>query len=723
MDYSLAISEDFMSSFATLPPKVQSSVIEFIKKFKKNIRSQAIHLEKIQGGRDKKLFSVRINENYRGVVAKQEGTGFYLLLWVGSHDKAYQWARLRKCEVNPLTGSIQVFVAETSSQSEPLDELNSLNVSQAKPIEAAPTEAKNLKPAIAGLFASYSDQDLLALNVPLEQLESVKALADVDTFLLYQDNLPKNAADDLFWLATGTSVKDLLDIYSDSPSAPVNSGDFQAVISSPINRQSFYIVDEEKQDELRMIMAAPLEKWRVFLHPSQRKIVEKAFSGPARVLGGAGTGKTVVALHRAKFLAAGLKEGEKLLFTTFTANLAADIKENLSKICTPIELKKIEVVNIDAFVSRFLRDSGYPSTIVYGEALREIWRQAATLADQSQYDPDFLADEWAKVAVLQNAISREAYLKASRLGRGLRLDRKKRLEIWIVFSEFLNILRASNKLDINLALYECEKIAEQNLTVGDYRSAVVDEGQDLSAKAFSFIRKLTGPERANDIFIVGDARQRIYKTKVVLKQCGVDVRGRGHYLKINYRTTEEIQRRALAFLDGLTFDDLDDSLDQQSNILSLTHGEAPVIRNFDEFDQEADFIVSEINGLKSEGALLKDICLVARTKNFLALYRNKFIKAGLKVFEIAAHKVDDRSEEGVRLATMHRVKGLEFPFVFIAAANRDVIPLSSSINSLDPVSKAESLTAEKCLLYVALTRAQKKAYISSHGQPMDFSAV
>ena len=94
-----------------------------------------------------------------------------------------------------------------------------------------------------------------------------------------------------------------------------------------------------------------MEKWRVFLHPAQREIVNRTYSGAARVLGGAGTGKTVVAMHRAKHLAARLKDKERILFTTYTKNLASDIRDNLRKICSTEEQKRIDVINLDAWVA------------------------------------------------------------------------------------------------------------------------------------------------------------------------------------------------------------------------------------------------------------------------------------------------------------------------------------------------------------------------------------
>ena len=177
-------------------------------------------------------------------------------------------------------------------------------------------------------------------------------------------------------------------------------------------------------------MAEPLEKWRVFLHPSQRKVVQKNFSGPARVLGGAGTGKTVVAMHRAKYLASKLGDKDRILFTTFTANLANDIKENLRKICSVEEMRRIEVINFDALVSQYLREQGFSAVVKYGEDIQKLWSEAVAEASENlDFDVDFFEEEWNRVAIANEALTVEKYVKAPRVGRGTRLDRKKRLAI------------------------------------------------------------------------------------------------------------------------------------------------------------------------------------------------------------------------------------------------------------------------------------------------------
>ena len=330
-----------------------------------------------------------------------------------------------------------------------------------------------------------------------------------------------------------------------------------------------------------------------------------------------------------------------------------------------------------------------------------------------KYIPTFYKDEWLKVVHAQEAYSLGDYAKAPRLGRGVRLDRKKKMKIWEVFSEYQNIMNEKQIRDTETAMYECRKIFEKKYPDGMYASIIVDEGQDLSPSAYRLLRALAGEEHENDIFIVGDSHQRIYRNKAVLSKCGVNVRGRSNYLRINYRTTEEIRKFAFALLNGVSFDDLDEDYDNGKGVQSLTHGQKPEIKECATLEEELKYIVDKIHSLELQG--VDQNCIVARTHKLLDGYIAGLQKEGIRSYEIKANKIDGRSMNGVRIATMHRVKGLEFDYMFVAAVNRKVLPFGSKADYEDDISLEEFRTGEKCLLYVALTRARKSAYISCFG--------
>ena len=690
----VAISADFLTAFAALPRQIQGKVTEFINKFRNNPQSPGINYEKINGGLDKKIWSVRIDDTYRGITVRQPETGVYLLLWVDHHDEAYAWARNKKCEINPKTGAIQVFDIVTTPVVEPA--------------------AQDFV-----LFAELTDEGLIELGVPEEQIPFVRSIGDAQEFYAKKGSFASDTFEALSWVVEGIPVDEVIELFKEEKEGSKPAENLADALESPLSLKSFVVVEGE--EELRRIMAEPLEKWRVFLHPTQRKIVNKNYSGSARVLGGAGTGKTVVAMHRAKHLAAGLKDKERILFTTYTANLASDIKDNLRKICTLDEIRRIDVINLDAWVSQFLREHGYPAEIAYDEKADNLWEEAVTGTDFSgEFPVSFYEEEYNRVVVAQEAFSLEKYVKASRTGRGTRLDRRKRMQIWKVFEAYQNLMKENQVRDINTAMYECRLLIEKTSSETRYKHVIVDEGQDLSANAFRLLRSIAGEEHENDIFIVGDAHQRIYKNKAALSKCGINIRGRSSVLRINYRTTEEIRKAAFALLNGISFDDLDDSFDTGDRCQSLTHGSVPEIIATTNANEEFDAILTKVKGLIDGGVSAKNICVVARTHRLLDDYIAHFTSSGIRCYEIKGNKADDRGLDGIRVATMHRVKGLEFQYVFVVAANNRIIPLASAIDHTDAVSEQETMTAEKCLLYVALTRAQKGAFISGYGKMSEF---
>lgn len=689
----VAISSDFLTAFARLPRGIQGKVTEFINKFRNDPLSPGINYEKLSKGIDKKIYSVRIDDTYRGIVVREEETGVYLLLWVDHHDEAYDWAARKRCEVNKKTGAIQIFDVQTVEETVPVVRADAL-------------------------FKEISDNDLMELGVPEEQLTLIRSLSNAKDFFDAKTSIPQDAFEYLSWITEGIPLEEVLEYAKEERGSEETAGSISDALDAPVSLKSFVVVEGE--DELKRIMAEPLEKWRVFLHPAQRKIVNKDYSGPARVLGGAGTGKTVVAMHRAKYLASRISNNQRILFTTFTANLAADIRENLKKICSTDELRKIEVIHLDSWVNQYLREADYLAQIAY-EEISDLWNKAVFFSGVDlPYTVGFFEEEWNRVVIAQEALSLEKYVKATRNGRGTRLDRRKRMQVWKVFEAYQNLMKDNRIRDINTAMYECRKLLEQESDTSKYAAVIVDEGQDFSDNAFRLLRALAGPEHPNDVFIVGDSHQRIYRNRPTLSKCGINVRGRSSILKINYRTTEEIRQYAFAILNGISFDDLDEGPDLGDRCQSLTHGEKPLIKEFRDAGSEFTYITDEIRKLVNDGVNLSDICIVARTKKLTEDYIAQLTRAGIRAYAIKRNKMDDRSFDGVRVATMHRVKGLEFQYVFVVAVNNRVVPLASAINHTDAISEAETITSEKCLLYVSLTRAQKGAYITCYGKKSVF---
>jgi len=702
----VAISSDFMSAFAAIPKNMQGKVLEFVTRFKNDPTASSINYEKIAQFKDPTLRSVRIDKAYRGIVKKPETSNVYMLLWVDHHDKAYEWAKNKKCNINPETGSVQVYDVTDSQLTTEKDKAPSKDYEKS-------------------LFAPIHDRHLLRLGVPEDLLPLVRDIYSDDQLDKVAPQLPSEANEVLTALAAGYTLDEVFREFDKSVKKDhqIDAEDYEAAFEKPDTKRRFFVVENDLA--LQEILQSPLEKWRVFLHPSQRSLVERDWNGPVRVLGGAGTGKTVVAIHRAKWLIEHVftDAHEKILFTTFTRNLAADIKENLAKICSAELMRRIEVVNLDRWVSAFLRKNGYNYEVDYGRRSKELWDKALTLAPtELKLDDRFYREEWDRVIQPLGILSFSDYLKAKRVGRGIRLTRQNRKSIWPVFEEYRLLLNENGIREVDDAMRDASAIIQNKGNVLPYKSIIVDEAQDMSAQAFSLIRQMIpGGEQKNDLFIVGDAHQRIYRHKVVLSQCGVNILGRGRRLKINYRTTEENRRWAVNVLKGIKFDDLDGGVDDQKGYKSLIHGVMPIVKNTDSFQEEMNYIAGYLDKVEQNDGSLNGICLVARTHDLLKQYEGALKARGKGTYFIRRSEAEDRRKPGIRLATMHRVKGLEFERIVIAGVNDGIVPLRGEWSKTnDSVIKNESDIHERALLYVAATRAKKEVIVTSFGQPSGF---
>ncbi|WP_308368027.1 MULTISPECIES: UvrD-helicase domain-containing protein [unclassified Microbulbifer] len=701
----VAISQDFFQAFARVPRAQQKKVNEFVSKFRNNPEASGINYEKINDAASPGYRSVRIDQDYRGIVYKPKVGNVYLMMWVDKHDAAYDWARRHKCEVHPETGSLQIYETVHS--------------------ELAVAVVAQAVPAAEPLF-SLRDRELLRLGIPQERLEGVKALVSQDQLDAMQNTLPVEAFEALCFLAEGLPLEEVMEEYAaaDGPSK-IDIEDYERALLTSQSQRRFHVVEDEM--ELKQMLEAPLEQWRVFLHPTQRELVDRTWNGPVRVLGGAGTGKTVVAMHRARWLVKNVLEpDERLLFTTFTRNLAMDIEANLRKICTPEQMKQIEVMNIDRWVHRFLKREKESLKIVYpgNESYDKCWERAVQMAPSEIDLPDsFYEEEWERVILPQRVLSQKEYFKASRIGRGVALNRKQRMQIWPVFEEMRLQLHQHGLVTMEDGVFIAIDKIREGAVVRPYRAVVVDEGQDLGAEAFKLLGELVPIDNRDCMMIVGDAHQRIYKKRASLSSCGINIRGRGRKLRINYRTSEQIRRYATAVLEGVEVDDLDGGTDRPNGYRSLFDGQPPSVHGFENAQDEAEFIVQKIRRLQEEAVPLSDICLVGRTEIPLKMVTGKLREAGIEVYKVSRDTTDNTAVLGVRYANMHRIKGLEFKDVFLVGISEGVVPMPPRGNSTEDITeiRARELN-ERALLHVAATRAVRSLFVTWCGSPSRFIA-
>jgi AAA domain/UvrD-like helicase C-terminal domain len=681
---NVAFSQDFFTNLLNLPPAVHSKVMKWAIRFQADPTSSSINYEKIRSARDKNLRSVRIDQDWRGVVFRSPDENVFVLMYVDHHDAAYRWAEGRKMEINPVTGAMQVVLVEERTE--------------APAPQNTPSAVTGNAAGTPGFYDFVSNRELLSIGVPEDLIPRVRSLQTEGDLDRIQGILPLEAYEGLFLLAAGDTVSQILQSRETRVDQVINTNDFAAALDKAETQSRFFVVDND--EELAAVLNSPLAQWRVFLHPTQRKLAVGNRTGAVRVLGGAGTGKTVLAMHRAKWLAENATaDGQKVLFTTFTKNLAVDILENLRTICGTDVLKKIEVVNLDAWVYGFLRGQRYEHRIVYGrkEEALDAWQRALTLAQSSLgLDERFYEQEWEEVILGQGIVTRDEYRSAKRSGRGVVLTRAKRDAVWTVFEEYRAQLASRKLKEVDDAYRDAAALIGKGAEGGAYSAIVVDETQDFSSQALRLLRAIV-PVGPNDLFFVGDGHQRIYKkNRAAMSRCGIDIRGRSRKLYLNYRTTEEIRKAAVALLENCTIDDLDDGNDESRKYKSLSSGPAPTIEVLPSLEavlaRSGELLDDVIHGKLQDGY---SACVIAPNRSLRDQVRKHLQSLGAATHTIEANEKDSHDSSKLRFATMHRAKGLEFDQVLVIAQKTAM--------------EGEDADHNRKLAYVALTRAKMVA--------------
>jgi mRNA-degrading endonuclease RelE of RelBE toxin-antitoxin system len=705
----IAIGAEFLKAMSNIPKSEQKKVREFTEKFRKDPTQSSINYESIQNVKDNKVRTVRIGLNYRAVVLHPPKGDVYILVWVDHHDEAMRWAQNKVFEINSETGALQIVDTQIVEKQEEVTSKSNAQVEQEDPKEEIT------------LYDDYTDKQLQRIGVPKILLPSIRKLTTEQELEEIQEHLPDEAYEGLLSLAAGFTFEETLEELGkeETDHQEIDTDDFEKALENADTKRRFATVSSS--EDLLEMLNAPLEKWRVFLHPTQKKIVEGNYKGPIRVLGGAGTGKTVAAIHRAKFIVENIytNPSDKVLFLTFTSNLAKVIRNQLNTIIHEEHRDRVSVTTVHSFASKILRKFDKDFQTISSKGVRDQVEEAWDIAVSTEelgFDESFYRDEWEDVVQRNGVNTEREYLRVKRIGRGTRVSRVQRKQIWKVFEDYRSYLGRHNIKEWVDVVREARLAIEQNGQGLPYKAALVDEAQDLHPEDYKLIRTMI-PEGENDLFIVGDSHQRIYKNKVVLSHCNINVRGaRSKRLKINYRTTEEIRRWAVSILEGHKFDDLDEGLDNQRGYKSLLSGLNPELRHFTSKEEELKFIQDVIKSADINNEELSNICIVTRSNYLLTnVYESMFKQEGIPYVILDPN--DPQQQPGVRLATMHRVKGLEFSRMIISSVNDGVIPPKQAIDkAADEVSKNDILQREKSLLYVAATRARDYLIVTSYGE-------
>jgi superfamily I DNA/RNA helicase len=701
MDFRIA--DTFTDSLARLTGDEQKAVKTTAFDLQMNPANPGMSFHKLDNARDKNFWSVWVSSDIR-LIVHRTSQGL-LLCYVGHHDDAYEWAERRKIEAHPKTGAAQIVEIR-----ERIEEI---------------TVPKYVEPESRGLtsvplFAAVADGDLLSWGVPPEWLPDICAANNEDGLLALTDHLPAEAAEALIEFATGGQPQPRLPTATPGAGLPLDTaarvvapdvGDSRQKPADPFShpdaQRRFRTI--QSSEELERALDAPWDKWTIFLHPAQRAWVEKDYSGPARVSGSAGTGKTIVALHRAVHLARTCPEG-RVLLTTFSDALANALRVKLRRLVgnEPRLAERIDVYAMDAIGERLYKTAFGSLQLAASEDISTLLEAAAKAHPDHGFNRAFVRSEWNNVVDAWQLRSWEGYRDVQRLGRRTRLPETRRKALWKIYSNVLAKLETDGKVTrAGMFARLADELAKRDRPPYDF--AVVDESQDIDVPQLRFLAALGG-DRPNALFFAGDLGQRIFQQPFSWKSQGVDIRGRARTLHVNYRTSHQIRAQADRLLDPVVAD-VDGNQEERKGTVSVFNGPEPEVHSFDDATQESAAVGEWLAARSSEGVPLGEMAVFVRSDAQLQRAKGALAAAGMQ-----GHVLDERvrTEPGkVSISTMHLAKGLEFKVVAVMACDDEVLPSQERIDAItDDADLEEVYNTERHLLYVACTRARDRLSVS-----------
>lgn len=686
----LFLSDTCYEPLFALPKKIQTKVVNFQRKFRECTTANGMHLEPIAQFNDASMRTARIDDNYRAVIGLIDDNAY--LLFVGTHENAYNWGIRKKLVWNDHTQACQLVTVHQISETVVTTE-----------------ESEAIYP-----YADVLDEHWLKIGVPEELIPQVRLIKSLDDLELLEEYLPTDAFENIYNLLDGENIDDIIAEIEDG-----QAKENENQLLSNNNKRRF--VELTDDDALQRILDNDMDKWQLFLHPSQQKLVDADYKGTMKVSGGAGTGKTVAALHRLKHLS-GNPEA-KILFTTYTRTLRENLEELVKKMginrsrCT---LSNIDQVLIETARQYNIKD-GYKILDYSGdEESLKLWREVLE-TEVTEFDEKFLYDEYIDVIVYFGNTDVKSYMMQQRVGRTKALSRKQRIEIWKLVEKYIELKQERRVVDRLELFNETTRYLNDN-NIRPYTNVIADEFQDFSNPELKFLRALVAEGR-NDLFLTGDPMQRIYSgRKINFGAAGINVRGvRSRRLKINYRTTEPIKKVAVSVIKGITFEDMDGGTESMNGYVSLIHGgEKPIYKIVgnatDEVTQTAEWVNECINNQINAN----DICIAAPSMGLMKELQSYLHTNGI-AYKVLKGTSKQGASNGISLCTLHSLKGLEFKVVVLIGINERNIPSKVSegypFTGMDALDKKEFLSSKRSLLYVAITRARQLVYMVGYGEP------
>ncbi|MBI9114979.1 3'-5' exonuclease [Sanguibacter suaedae] len=718
-----------------LEPSLKKKAYAFLEKLTENDASPGLHIEPIHNSVDQRVRTGRVDDFFRAVLFKITGAAepTYVFHGIWPHDDAIALAKKTTLTVNPVNGITEIRTVEPTSETT-YD--TPAEAPREPPVVEAVDDAPH--PVLDALGITSTDLvDLLGID---------RDLADAALAATTEDHLLEIAGGAVEWqglalidLASGHNLAEVRERLALDQPVEASTNDDEAILRGldhAAAKLSFTYI--ESNDELRRaIDEGDFGSWRVFLHPEQRRYVTGRWKGPFRLSGGAGTGKTVVVLHRARSLARS-GQGRRVIVTTYTTNLADAMKRDLYRLDPQLTVSNtlgdpgVYVAGIDALAARVLKHAGEAGHVAAAAVLGAGARVGALRPGNARWNEvldihgdelptelrsaSFLDAEYATVVLPAQITTEAEYLKVRRPGRGVSLDRARRRAVWRVIAAYRN----HGALDRQMDFDEAAAVAAEHLNslsvngsgyVADH--VLVDEGQDLTPSRWRLLRALAGPEqRPDDLFIAEDSHQRIYGQKVVLSRYGIAIVGRSRRLTLNYRTTAQNLAFALGVLAPGTYTDLDDEQEKSSDYRSARSGPVPSLRACTGIAEEYDHAADTIKGWLAGGVVPDTIAVLVRDR----LLRDKVV-AALGERGVGARAVDREEIKGGMpvVMTMHRSKGTEFSRVLLFGMSESSIPAGLRSEKYSESSWNDAILRERSLLYVASTRARDELAVSWSG--------
>ena len=695
------IADTFTDSLAKLTGNEQKAAKITALDLQLNPAQPGLRFHKLDKSQDPNFWSVRVGRDVRLIVHRAQNS--LMLCYVDHHDNAYQWAERRKLETHPKTGAAQLVKVRKTFREVTV------------PIYAASVQDQSPKPL---LFNDMPEGDLLSYGVPPDWIEPVRN-ANEDNFLELTEHLPSEAAEALLELAVGETPQtvqpalaapSLIEL-AESRKVAESTAQYE-VASDPFDhpdaQRRFRLMTN--LEELERALDYPWDKWAVFLHPAQRQIVEKDYAGPFRVAGAAGTGKTIVAVHRAVFLAR-TNPDARILLTTLSDTLADVLRMKLRRLIynEPRFAERLEVEAVNTVGERLFRAQFAAPKIATRELVRDLLARAVGEADTpQQFSTRFLLSEWENVVDAWQLDHWETYRDLKRLGRKTRLPVEQRSTLWSIFERVKAALRDRGLLT-RAGMFNSLAATLKDRRNPTYDFVIVDEAQDIGVAQLRFLAAL-GAHRLDSLFFAGDLGQRIFQTPFSWKALGVDVRGRSQTLKLNYRTSHQICMQADRLL-GPELADVDGNVEDRRGTFSAFNGEPPAIHLFETKQKEAAAVATWLREQRDGGIGFPEMAVFVRSGKELDRARQAVREAGFS-FQVLDER-DKTDKDCLSIGTMHLAKGLEFRAVAVMACDDEVVPLQERIeNVADDADLEEVYNTERHLLYVACTRARDYLMIS-----------